>query len=152
MKRSWNGFEQCRIGITSNPVAARARHEGADLAWSLLEGDDLYVRIQEALFSPEFGIPQTTWKGSSDTMPQEVLDEIWRCFQNNWDKGRMLLHALDINERNPIWQIPLHIREKQMLRYMRWAKRCNISACKQITICQSPHACQGALDPNVVLT
>lgn len=144
MKRSWKGWDQCRIGkgiLLDN----RASTEGADYIWELMQGTDMEMRIQEQILSPKYGIPQTIWRSSKGSMPQPVIDSMWEQHEDNWERGRHLLSALGIAEDKPTWALSQIVRDKRTRSYREWATRCGIYACVSATICQHPFECKGAL-------
>lgn len=146
MKRTWRGYAQCRLGYTAS-LKDRTSHQHADYAWTLMEGTEFQIRVEEQIVSPFFGIPLTLWvvrKKDSD-LSQDVIDTMWLRHGNNWNRGKVLLEALNIDEAAPVWQYSKYHRDKEMRMWERWAKRCPSDNCTQAAICQSPRTCKGAL-------
>ena len=149
MKRTWKGYNQCRIGIAKN-LSDRSYRERAAVSWVIYAFDTLSARFHEQLWSPTFGIPQTLWVGKGEE-EQDFLDDLWGSHRDNWDRGKKFLIRMRKDENNPTWRYSEDIKDKNERRYKSWASLCNIDACKIAARCQSPNSCQGALDPKVVL-
>lgn len=120
----------CGIG-----VAARARSEGADMAWILQIFDSaIEARLAEELVSVKDGLPQLMFKNDGDAAAdQEFLDSFYENLGDNSARAEQCLKDYGRDIRYPLWK--KQDVEGEQFNYLSTVKGFTILACNLIDEC-----------------
>lgn len=156
MQRKWrsnhNGIvTQCRIGQTIKSLYRRCISEGATAGWIIFEEkkwDDIEGRALETHLASEYGIPETNWKSTLDSV-QSYIDKVWNWKGDNWKRGLIILERFEKNPEEPDWtisQLSIDKADKQRSREAARIERCGIHFCKASQKCQNYKPCRGSAE------